>query len=56
MRRYEWHNHIIANPIVISAIAIVYEIQADKFEDKELYVQGAYFITRAIMKMRGTEI
>lgn len=47
---------IIANPVVISAITIVYEIQVDKFDDEELYAQGAYFVTRAIMKMRGTEI
>lgn len=47
---------IIANPVVISAITIVYEIQVDKFDDEELYAQGAYFVTHAIMKMRGTEI
>lgn len=47
---------IIANPVVISAITIVYEIQVDKFDDEELYAQGAYFVTRAIMKMHGTEI
>ena len=47
---------IIANPVVIRAITIVYEIQVDKFDDEELYAQGAYFVTRAIMKMRGTEI
>lgn len=47
---------IIVNPVVISAITIVYEIQVDKFDDEELYAQGAYFVTRAIMKMRGTEI
>lgn len=47
---------IIVNPVVISAITIVYEIQVDKFDDEELYAQGAYFVTRAIMKMHGTEI
>lgn len=47
---------IIANPVVISAITIVYEIQVDKFDDEELYAQGAYFVTRAIMKMHGIEI
>lgn len=47
---------IIVNPVVISAIIIVYEIQVDKFDDEELYAQGAYFVTRAIMKMHGTEI
>lgn len=47
---------IIVNPVVISAITIVYEIQVDKFDDEELYAQGAYFVTRAIMKMHGIEI
>lgn len=46
---------LISNPVVISAIEIVFETQVDKFDDWKLYVECTYFLLRSILKMHGRE-
>lgn len=47
---------LIANPLLYSAIYAVYEKLVDNFDDDEFYWHSAYFLLRAIMKMRSEEI
>lgn len=44
-----------ANPRLISAIVAVYCFHVDNFNDFDLYKEGAYFLLRAIVTMRGFE-
>lgn len=47
---------LIANPCLISAIYAVYDRLVDSFDDENLYLQSAYFLMRAVMKMHSDEI
>ena len=47
---------LLANPCLISAIYAVYDRIVDSFDDDELYLQSAYFLMRAVMKMHSDEI
>ena len=47
---------LISNPCFKSAIYAVYERLVDNFDDEELYCQSAYFLVRAVMRMRSDEV
>lgn len=44
---------LLANPCLISAIYAVYDRIVDSFDDDDLYLQSAYFLMRAVMKMHA---
>lgn len=47
---------LISNPGLKSALYAVYDRIVDDFEDVQVYVQSAYFLLRAIMKMHSNEV
>lgn len=47
---------LIANPVLISGIYAVYDRLVDNFDDENLYLQSAYFLLRAVMKMHSDEL
>ena len=47
---------LIAHPLLKSAIYAVYEKLVDHFDDEDLYVFAAYFLTRVILKMHSEEM
>ena len=44
---------LIANPCLISAIYVVYDRIVDSFDNDKLYMQSAFFLMRAVMKMHS---
>lgn len=46
---------LLANPCLRSAIYAVFYRLADCFDDTDLYINSAYFMLRAIMKMNSIE-